>query len=111
MRTPRNRSGLAGGSGRGGRSGATPGTTGGGVGGGVASPGAKPGGFGNETSRSRPNAASPASYNPPFSPTRGSPDVARGLVGTGLLDVCPAQIAGKETNSANETARQSRGVN
>src|SRR5436190_12876298 len=99
---------------------AAPGSAGGSGGGGVVfgSPGAKPGGFGRVASRCMPNAASPASYNPPLSPIRGSSDDARGFentVGAGGgavgavgavagAGVWPAQSAGNATDTANEMA-------
>ena len=64
-------------------------------------PGEKPGGFDNDASRSMPEAASPASYNPPLSLTRGSSADARGLVGAGAL-ACAAQSTGKRIQSASE---------
>src|SRR5207248_8566350 len=81
--------------------------SGGGAGAPTISPGAKPGGFGRVASRCRPDAASPASYNPPLRPIRGSSDGARGLDGTCVLAdaggvVCPVQSTGKETHSESE---------
>src|SRR5207244_2767315 len=72
-----------------------------GAGGGPAvSPGANPGGFGKEAILCRPDAASPASYSPPLSPTRGSSGADRGLVKTVVLVeegavACPAAGTGK----------------